>query len=156
MKAHLTNEELTNRLLGQDSMTIDAHLMDCADCQKELSHLKDSISLFRDTAVAWSETAKVTRTEQLAPRHPWRLANWALVAAVLLLVILPAWFIHHRGEQSRQAASVSPKTLQTQIDQDNQLLSAVSSEITEGVPGPMQPLQLANSYDDSGSPSRAK
>jgi hypothetical protein len=45
---------------------------------------------------------------------------------------------------------------QAQIEQDNELLTAVNSEIAEGVPAPMQPLQVSLSNNSASSANQTK
>jgi predicted anti-sigma-YlaC factor YlaD len=154
MHAHLTNEELTDRLLGDPSMTIEAHLLECADCRKELSHLKESIGLFRGAAQEWSENAAMVR--RLSQREvKWTMPRWAIaVVAMLLLVVLPGLYLRKYRPGRAKVSPVTTVTTQTQIDEDNQLLSEVNSEISEGVPAPMQPLQLSYSTNSSAAQTK--
>ena len=165
MSAHLTQEELTDNLLGVSSLTVNAHLLSCPACANELDQLKNSISCFRGAAHAWSENAlRADRSGSLArtlPARSWPAATWALAAAVMILFVAASTF-YLRDHQSRnQAHSVqvsSPATVlsasQSQIDQDNELLSQVNSEIAEAVPAPMQPLRLSESVASNGSASK--
>ena len=64
------------------------------------------------------------------------------------------------GAQSPSATSSkkSPVAVseQAQIEQDNELLTAVNSEITEGVPAPMQPLEVSFSNSSASSANQTK
>ena len=85
MSAHLTEEELTDTLLGISSLTVNAHLLGCPACADELESVKRAIAGFRDAAHNWSEHALVSaesnaartraRGEQSGP------TGWILVAA---------------------------------------------------------------------------
>jgi predicted anti-sigma-YlaC factor YlaD len=161
MTAHLTHEELTNRLLSEPSMTVDAHLLDCEGCRKELDQLRSSVALFRDAAHGWSENAASVsqRVIAIAPRRKalWT-AEWAVAAALLLVVvILPMVYWQNRGHNVQSGSITSPAdTFQAQVDKDNEMLSAVNSEIAESVPAPMQPLRVSLSYGSTNSANQAK
>ncbi len=154
MNAHLTHEEITDKLLGASSLTVNAHLLECPACASELEKLEDSISAFRDAAHAWSDDNLVAvernweRTER--PTR-WPAANWILVAAALLLFVAgSAVYLHVRqmagiGTSAKVSTPVNPGLSQSQLDQDNQLLSQVSGELAESVPVPMQPLLVSDS-----------
>jgi predicted anti-sigma-YlaC factor YlaD len=161
MSAHLTHEELTDRLLSEPSMTVDAHLQDCEACRKEFDQLRSSLGLFRDAAHGWSENAAPfsQRVVAVAPRRKavWT-AEWAVAAALLLVVvILPIVYWQDRGHKVKNASTTSPaETFQAQVDKDNEMLSAVNSEIAESVPTPMQPLRVSLSYGSVNSANQAK
>ncbi len=55
--AHLTQEELTDNLLGVSSFTVNAHLLGCSACAQELDRLRSSVADFRVAAHSWSENA---------------------------------------------------------------------------------------------------
>jgi predicted anti-sigma-YlaC factor YlaD len=161
MTAHLTNEELTDRLLNEPSMTVDAHLLDCEACRAELNQVGTSLGLFRSAAHSWSENAAEINSKVIAvvPRRQriWA-AEWAVAAALLLmLVVLPMLYWQDHGKQVAKNNQTSPvETFQAQVNQDNELLSAVNSEIAEGVPAPMQPLRVSLSYGPVNTANQAK
>jgi predicted anti-sigma-YlaC factor YlaD len=153
--AHLTKEELTDKLLGVPSLTVNAHLLSCPACTDELKQMKDSIANFRNAAHAWSDNAVVAASGRASRAHtlPGRFwaARWIIVtAAVIIFVAGSVSYLHQK--QTNQAQSVQVSTpaprvglSQAQLDQDNQLLSEVSGELSEAVPAPMQPLLVSES-----------
>jgi hypothetical protein len=155
MNAHLTHEELTDKLLGASSLTVNAHLLECPGCANELERLKGSLSSFRDAAHAWSESSLATverNWERTERPTSWPAANWILVAAALLLLVAGSTAYLHVQRMAGVATSaqvstpvVNPGLTQAQLDQDNQLLSQVSGELAESVPAPMQPLLVSDS-----------
>jgi anti-sigma factor RsiW len=171
MSAHLTQEELTDNLLGVSSLTVNAHLLSCPACANELDQLKNSISWFRGAAHAWSENAleAADRSGSTARTLPARtfparsrpVATWVLATAVMILLVAASTIYlrdHQDGTQARSVQVSSPATIpsasQSQIDQDNELLSQVNSEIAEAVPAPMQPLRLSESVASADSASK--
>ena len=160
MSAHLTNKEMTDRLLDVPSMTVDAHLLDCQACRAELNVLRSSVGDFRDAAQSWSEDAVAVSRNlvTIAPRNKrWR-AEWIVAAAFFLMVILPLLYLREREVHPVSGSVQTSPALsaQAQIEQDNELLTAVNSEITEGVPAPMQPLQISLSNNSASSANQTK
>jgi predicted anti-sigma-YlaC factor YlaD len=161
MTAHLTHEELTNRLLDEPSMTVDAHLHDCEQCRAEMNQIRTSLGLFRSAAHSWSERAAEVDHNVIvvAPRRTrsWT-AEWAVAAALLLfLVVLPMVYWQDHGSHGKTASTPAVvNNSQAQITQDNELLSAVNNEISEGVPAPMQPLRVSLSYGSANSGNQSK
>jgi hypothetical protein len=155
MSAHLTNEELTDSLLGVSSLSVNAHLLNCPACAGERDRLKNSIAVFGGAAHAWSGDAMAAdRTVSMVralPKRSWA-ASWALAAAafVLFAVGFVTYSRDHRGRDRNQSAqTAAPASVieasAAQIEKDNELMSQVNSEIAEAVPAPMQPLQLSQS-----------
>jgi anti-sigma factor RsiW len=156
MNAHLTPEELTEQLLGSSSLTVNAHLLDCPTCASELDRLQSSISNFRDSAHNWSDDNLATagsaslRLRSQSTRRP--SASWILVTAAMVLLVAGSAAYLRQGRIPDQAHLVQVATpltkaqvSQSQLDQDNQLLSEVSGELAESVPAPMEPLLVSES-----------
>jgi predicted anti-sigma-YlaC factor YlaD len=162
MNAHLTNEELTNRLLDEPSMTVDAHLLDCGSCRAELNEMRRAVAAFRTAARGWSENAS-TLAQNVVPVTPrrknLRAAEWIIAAAfLLLLVVMPVLYWQDRTSHTQTGSTPASATevFQSQVNQDNELISAVNREIAEGVPAPMQPLRVSLSYGTASSANRTK
>jgi hypothetical protein len=171
MSAHLTNEELTDNLLGVSSLTVNAHLMNCPACSTELERMKHSISDFRSAAQAWSEspqrTHNVVSAVSATSQGLWR-SNWLLVAAAMIMFAVGLTF-YVRNQQNGDQAAVAHVTApgsatgssqsqmekdqleKDQLEKDNELLSQVDNELAEAVPMPMQPLRLVESNASSTS-----
>jgi predicted anti-sigma-YlaC factor YlaD len=160
MSAHLTTEEMTDRLLGVPSMTVDAHLLECQACLAEFNVMRASIDNFRGAAQSWSEDAMAVNRNliAIAPRRKTWTAEWIVATAFLLLIILPVLYWSERKSPTASNSEKSPVAVSTQeqIEQDNELLTAVNSEITEGVPAPMQPLQVSLFNSSASSANQTK
>jgi predicted anti-sigma-YlaC factor YlaD len=154
--AHLTKEELTDNLLGVPSLTVNAHLLSCPACAHELEQMKGSIASFRGAAHAWTEDALSAAESKTAGAYTLRTASWPsrwiLVAAAMILfgvgsiTYLRQQQIASQAHPAQVATSMASAGLsQAQLDQDNQLLSQVSGELSEAVPAPMQPLLVSES-----------
>jgi predicted anti-sigma-YlaC factor YlaD len=155
MNSHLTHEELIDKLLGASSLTVNTHLLECSACAHELERLKGSIASFRDAAQAWGEDNAVT-VERNRARTPsparWAAASWVLVAAALILfaggsaVYIYQQHLAGLATSAKVSATAgNPALSPSQLDQDNQLLSQVSGELSESVPAAMQPLLVSES-----------
>ncbi|HSS99786.1 MAG TPA: hypothetical protein VLK33_22280 [Terriglobales bacterium] len=149
MNEHLTHQELTDHLLGTRSATVEAHLASCPACSKELYQFRESLGTFRSAVRNWSEAERpVQRQVFPAPRS----FDWLLVGAMaLVLLTFSLVFWGDRGENiaqnpptPSQQAVIDDNSL-AQIQQDNELLSNINQELSEGLPAPMQPLQVADS-----------
>jgi hypothetical protein len=162
MSAHITQEEMTELLMGTRTSTLDCHLQACAECRDELERVKSSLALFRTASHAWSERAasKTSEMQQVIslPRATSYASWWKLaaVAAVLLIVFAAAYRIKRTSPNGNTAKVTTPSTIttessQNQIAQDNELLAQVNSEISESVPTPMQPLQISAASSNSSS-----
>jgi predicted anti-sigma-YlaC factor YlaD len=166
MSAHLTNEELTDNLLGVSSLTVNAHLINCPACSSELERMKHSISDFRSAAQAWSEspqrTHNVVSAVSATSQGLWR-SNWLLVAAAMIMFAVGLTF-YVRNQQNGDQAAVAHVTApgsatgssqsqleKDQLEKDNELLAQVDNELAEAVPMPMQPLRLVESNASSTS-----
>ena len=149
-------------------MTVNAHLLSCPACTRELDGMKTSITAFRDAAHAWNEDALATSrsasTRHTLAKKSWAV-NWVLAAAAVLL--FAAGFVFYQRSQSgtssgpgnmAQSSKINvPATGMenaSQIAQDNELMSQVNSEIAEAVPAPMQPLQLSQSVTSNSSAAK--
>jgi predicted anti-sigma-YlaC factor YlaD len=160
MTSHLTKEELTDNLMGVSSLTVNAHLLDCPACADELDQVKRTLAGFRDAAHDWSEHALVAAESSAARarihRERSRPTVWILAAAAMILLIAGSIVYLHQEptvSQSHPVVTSTPATnaglSQAQLDQDNELLSQVSVELSEAVPAPMQPLLVSEASGSS-------
>jgi anti-sigma factor RsiW len=161
MSAHLTHEELTDTLSGISSLTVNAHLLNCPECASEMDQLKNSIAGFRQAAHAWSESAPtVGRVSSVVPRKRSWAATWALVATMILFAAGVIFYLRDyearkQAESAQVAMPAAPlEGSAAQIAKDNELMSQVYSEISEGVPAPMQPLQISQSAASNDSAAK--
>jgi predicted anti-sigma-YlaC factor YlaD len=162
MSAHITQEEMTELLMGTRTSTLDCHLQACVECREELERVKSSLALFRTASHAWSEN-RAEETSELQqvislPRARTYASWWKLAAvtAVLLMVFAAAYRIERTSINNNIVRVTTPnaaivESSQDQIAQDNELLAQVNSEISESVPTPMQPLQISAASSNSSS-----
>jgi len=139
---HLTEDDLTNYLIDPASETAtELHLAACTDCHAKLDEFRLSMSSFSALSLEWCEQRSITTplrpAVKLAARSiPTGMPGWsAALAAALLLAIADAGI-----DQDSDA----------QIQQDNQLMRAVSLEINRREPSP---LVATNEPAQSSSPA---
>ena len=150
MNEHLTHQELTDHLLGTRSATVEAHLASCSACSKELYQFRESLGTFRAAVHNWSEAGRpVQRQVFPVPRS----FDWLLVGAMALVLLTFSLVFWIDGTDNSAQNPLTPTPQQViadntslaQIQQDNELLSNINQELSEGLPAPMQPLQVADS-----------
>jgi predicted anti-sigma-YlaC factor YlaD len=165
LTSHLTKEELTDNLLGVSSLTVNAHLLDCPACADELDRVKRTLTGFREAAHNWSEhtlvSAESSAARDWAHREGSRPTMWILAAVAMMLFIAGSVVYLHQEptvSQSHPVVVSTPTTnaglTQAQLDQDNQLLSQVSVELSEAVPAPMQPLLVSEASGSSANTNK--
>jgi anti-sigma factor RsiW len=153
MNSHLSDSELTDHLLGFASEESQLHLERCPACRKELSRLQESIQLFRTAAIKWSENQELNRTT-LRTRKSGSVGRlvmirrFAVVAALVVFAVIVGFHLKdHQPILWRRLTGMevisSDTRSQSQIAKDNELLSRLTSELSENVPAPMQPLQIS-------------
>lgn len=165
MSAHITQEEMTDLLMGARTSTLECHLQACAGCREELERVKSSLALFRTASHAWSESAssEFAASQQviMVPRAGTYISWWkmAAVAAIMLAVFATAYRIKRTSTDINTGKVTTPSAVTTassqdQIAEDNELLAQVNSEISEAVPMPMQPLQISAASTGSSSQNK--
>ena len=146
MIEHLSAEQISQWMVGDQTPQLELHVAACGECRAELEKLETALSQCR---TAMREPAAAV------PVPAWRAplaASWTswprrVLAAVALLVLvaLPfAWQVHAR-EQAAQAALA-----------DSQLLESVDSAISQAVPEPMEPLVSLVSWNGSTADQNQK
>jgi predicted anti-sigma-YlaC factor YlaD len=156
MNSHLSDADLTDQLLGIPSQTAEAHLRTCPRCRNQLQQLGESIESFRNAAIGWSasqESFFLNPSRREVP--PARRASSRLIgvwtAGILFLgVISSAGLYWRHSAVQRQEVTVQVPTasaadsLQTEVDieNDNELLRRVTSEVSEPIPASLRTLQI--------------
>lgn len=154
---HLTHEQLCNLLLGDTSPSLQQaeHLRICSHCAAEYNSLRESISLFRSTTIAWAGHVSANRTWSspirllsTAPPRRNRLVEllltqpvlWASAAMLLIASAVP--FALHHHQEPTTAAHSNPPAQARPIDRigDEALLEEVDQTLSSSIPTPMQPL----------------
>src|SRR5690242_4924864 len=132
MSGHLTEDQLTECIVGQPTFEERTHLAECAKCVAELDYFRGTVSAFRSAVRAGvdarigSQSALLIRP--VTARDPrWR---WALVAATALaLALIPLAGVNR----------VSPQKAQVDSDADA-LMRTVDLQLSRTIPAPMEPV----------------
>jgi hypothetical protein len=135
---HLSDEALSDVLIGMGSAEAESHLAACAVCRGKVEEFRAGLDVLNAATLAWSEdrARRAPRIHAPSPadsRLYWpRVAalGWSLVAVVLLALVVPLWHPAHWFAPIHSAAVVAPpEDSQEQIAQDNELLKAVDAAI---------------------------
>src|SRR5262245_32067686 len=93
MISHLSSEQISKVLIEEATPEETLHADECGECRAELSRLRKTLSLFRDSVLDWSDqsggsvapSSALLRTEKSAfGLQPLR---WALITGLLILFI---------------------------------------------------------------------
>lgn len=154
---HLTHEQLCDLLLENTAPALDQveHLRRCSTCAAEYNSLRESITLFRSTTIAWAGHVSANRAwsspirllstatprrNRLADRFLTQPVLWTAAAMLLIASAVP-FALHHPQEPATTAHSNSPAPVRP-IDRigDEALLEEVDQTLSSSIPAPMQPL----------------
>lgn len=128
MTPHFSAEEITQWVAGERGDRGDgaAHLAECAECAAEVGRLEAALAEFGGALRSSAVPPAVMRP---AARRAPRVARWVLAAAALAAVAAAPVWRHRQAEMRAEAARA-----------DAILLDEVDAEVSEAVPGPMEPL----------------
>jgi hypothetical protein len=145
---HLTDEQLTQWLEGEDSPQTQSHLAGCAQCRTEAQELRDGISRYAIAMRRQADRAQsLCLAGQFAPqkalaRHRLR---WAAATALALLLATPtAWIwmkMPHRPLVELQPIATARSSPQSAAAMsDDELLEAVNNDLNREVPQALAPV----------------
>ena len=148
MNEHLTHQELTDHLLGTRS-ALWKRIWPLVRLAARVVSIPESLGTFRTAVHNWSQAERSVQRQALpVPRS----FDWLLVGS--MAVVLLTFGLIFLGDQSDNSAQNQPtptpqhvtvENSLAQIQEDNELLSNINQELSEGLPAPMQPLQVADS-----------
>jgi hypothetical protein len=166
---HLTEDELEEVLLGVDIAERKVHLAECAACRGTIDEFRDSLKLFNQASMGWSEAKSCSMTRDLARPEPARRMNvravWAcggLLVAVLAGAVAPT-AARHTGAETRTTpvagASADAQTENvSEIAGDNAMMRQIDSVISTPEPSPSQlygqPSRTDQGRDANGTTAR--
>jgi hypothetical protein len=134
MISHLSSEQISKVLADKATAEETLHANECVECRTELTRLRETLSLFRDSVLEWANenhrsapsSVAFLRAEKSAySRQPLR---WALITALLILFVAVPLY-----------RSVSDHHRETDAE-DSLLLEQVNAHLSRTVPAPMEPL----------------
>ena len=110
MTNHLSSEQISRLLAGDGTSAEEQHAGSCAECERELSRVRETLLAFSHSVQHWAEahgSTCVPDTEFLRNRSSaWRMGTlrWTLVAAaVIILIVVPLY--KNAGHRYREADS---------------------------------------------------
>ena len=137
MNAHLSNDELTDILLGTPRVGTEAHIQSCPECRKETDDVARSLRSFK----TWTHEQAAVREPALhvftvtSLKETRSFVNWFSWSAVLsLIVIALALMIAPKPRTNPNM----PQSI-AQPDADDALLLQVQQELDNSVPRALAP-----------------
>jgi hypothetical protein len=135
---HLSEDQITEWVLGTSDESVLHHLETCEVCSGEAEELRTAICSFRDSIHATAQRDQgFWRDQQLALRErvsarDWYPLHWAWAVA-MVIVLITAIFLAR-----------APHTLQNNAseDADNALLQDVQGDLAREVPQSLSPAVL--------------
>ena len=138
MNNHLSEDQVTEWMLGTRDDFVSRHLAACHACSVEAEELRSTISSFRDSLHAAAQRDQsFWRSQQLAIRQEvsargWYPLHWAWVAA-MVMVLITAIFLTRVPNP--------PQNIATE-DADRALLQEVQGDLGREVPQALAPAVL--------------
>ena len=145
---HLNDDQFTDLLIG-GALTEDCqrHLSKCAVCRSEAEKFTNSVGMFSTTSLAWSRTKPQQKSLRTIAR--WTSARagfapigWALTAALLIAVGVPAWNDSHPNLHLHAPATQAPADSLAETAQDNQLMQSVNLALNTSDASPLPEYRL--------------
>ena len=148
MTEHLAAGRITECVGGGPGPEEQRHLLECAECRAEVARLRSTLGQFREAVRGWSgelgERAR-ERARAAARRGPVRVwFRWPVLATAALALAIAVAPVYKTVRDRQRAAEALA---------DAQLLEQVDREVTESVPGPMEPLAQLVSWDSASQDS---
>jgi len=134
MISHLSSDQISRLMIGEATPQEAQHAVECAQCAEEVTRMRETLSMFRDSAQHWSERSGGS----IAPNRAFLQAaspafdvspfRWALAMAVLILVVMVP--VYKSISDRHRAADA----------EDALLLEQVNAHLSRNVAAPMEPL----------------
>ena len=138
MNSHLSEDQITEWVVGAGDESILRHLESCQACSAEAEELRSTLSSFRDAIHATAQREQALwRNQHLAFRErvsarEWYPLHWAWVVAMVVVLIMAIFLTR---------TPTPPKNYATD-DADNALLQAVQGDLSRDVPQALAPAVL--------------
>lgn len=145
MKQHLSADQVLEWVMGLREAECEAHLRGCRECVEEIEKVARPLRLF-GAAVRELGSEVLIGERAVNRRRSWRLAYWPaalLAAALLIFAVLPS----QRGQrQAGHEVTDAPVAVSDEV-----LLQNVEAELSESVPGSMEPLARLMTNETGGN-----
>ena len=136
--AHLTDEQFTDLLMGENPPTVREHLGVCAVCAQEAERFSGAIGAFQQETRLWAERRAASQprlTADCQPAFAWwqRPQAWTAAALGIALAAGVGVSIHNSHERIVQEQAVTklptPVVTPETLKADNELLAAIDGEL---------------------------
>jgi len=150
---HLTEAEFADYLIGLTNASTHMHLLECAQCREEMESFGASMASFSQASMEWSREQAAAHPIHIetqapgrrsTPRTHWQ-TGWAglAVAAVLAFAVaLPMALMHEHAAHpviaANPAAVAPPQEDASVIAEDNQMMTAIDTEISQPEVSPVE------------------
>ncbi len=135
MKQHLSPQQINQWVVGERCTEAQQHMLDCPECRAEAVRLEGALGDFRGAVRRWSNGELCAPPqidwEKSRPGSWLGWRNLAMLAAAVILCLAAVLFAT-RFTPSHPATDTAAT--------DVALLKQINAEVSETVPGPMQPL----------------
>jgi hypothetical protein len=126
---HLTDEQFAGVLCGDCDHS--DHLLECAQCRRELRAVQASLADFASLSLEWAEQrASASISTRSVLLRSWQSASalTAAAAAVLTAAVLFAGQ-HQRTPQALSIAPIQAAVSDSEVADDNRLMMAIDNEM---------------------------
>lgn len=145
MSAHLSDEQFTRYLSGEEDARAQAHLEDCGECRGQAKRLLDIVGASRANAERagdrhanfWALQRNEVRYA-LSIRRPQR-PTWAIAGVTAALLFVSTFLFQTQEPRGGGQPAANDHPI-TQIS-DDALLSDVNTTLEQDVPSALAPLQ---------------
>jgi hypothetical protein len=134
MISHLSSEQISRLLAGDATPEEEQHAGNCAECEPDLSRVRETLAVFRYSVQKWADENGATRVPDSEflrnEASAWRKGpvRWALVAAaVIILIVVPLY------------ENVRDRHREADTSEDAVLLEQVNAHLSRTVASPMEP-----------------
>ena len=134
MISHLSSEQISRLLAGDAMPEEEQHAGNCAECERELSRVRETLAVFRHSVQQWADENGATRVpDGEFLRHEsfgWRKGpvRWAFAAAaVIILIVVPLY------------ENVRDRHREADTSEDAVLLEQVNAHLSRTVASPIEP-----------------
>jgi len=160
---HLSEEALSDVLIGLGAEESLAHLAGCAECRAQVATFRGDIGLFNAASMAWSQSRRPQARESAPRARTLHAAFWGWAAVATALVVMAVGIWRHRPDSGPSQANTvqqsQPPDSEAQIAQDNQLLEAINAAISPDEALPLKEYKILESqhpYPKAHSKTRTK
>jgi hypothetical protein len=148
LRAHLTEEQFDDLLIGLGTDETRSHLAHCAGCRAQIDAFRAAMAQANESSLAWSRVRAAGMANPSVGAGSHRLAlttmRWAMACLLMAVLALPIWHSLEqrplRSLEQPMTGSISAPTedSEPQIAKDNQLLQEVDTALNANETSPLE------------------